>query len=131
MPPLRSYWTDRRVEEIVSNILRTGVFAAAGVSLIGGVAYLITYGGSLPHYQVFRGEPSDLRSVTGIVSDALSLRRRSLIQFGILLLMVTPVARVAFSAIAFVLQGDRTYVIVTLLVLAALLFSLSNGYFQA
>lgn len=131
MLPLESRWTDHRVEEMVSLILRAGVITAASVSLIGGIAYLIAYGGNLPHYHVFRGEPCDLRTVPGIVGDALSLRRRGLIQFGILLLLATPVARVAFSAVAFMLQGDRTYVVVTLLVLAALLFSLSSGYLQA
>ena len=126
MPPLDSRWTDRRVEAIVGDILRTGVITAAAVSLVGGVAYLIRYGRDLPQYRVFQGEPDDLRSVHGIVMDAFSLRRRGLIQFGILLLLATPLARVAFSAIAFAVQGDRTYVIITLLVLASLLFSLSN-----
>ncbi|HVN80937.1 MAG TPA: DUF1634 domain-containing protein [Terriglobia bacterium] len=126
MPPLDSRWTDRRVEAIVGDILRTGVITAAAVSLVGGVAYLIRYGRDLPQYRVFQGEPDDLRSVHGIVMDAFSLSRRGLIQFGILLLLATPLARVAFSAIAFALQGDRTYVIITLLVLASLLFSLSN-----
>ena len=129
MPPLDSRWTDRRVEAIVGDILRTGVITAATVSLIGGVAYLIRYGRDLPHYRTFQGEPDDLRSVHGIVIDAFSLRRQGLIQFGILLLLATPLARVAFSAIAFALQGDRPYVIITLLVLAALLFSLSNVSF--
>jgi uncharacterized membrane protein len=46
---------------------------------------------------------------------------------GLLLLVATPVARVIFSAIAFALEGDRTYVVITLVVLALLLFSLLSG----
>ena len=130
MPLLDSRWSDRRVEIIVADILRAGVITAAMVSFIGGVAYLIRYGGDLPQYRAFRGEPDDLRSVHGIVVEAFSLCRRGLIQFGILLLLATPVARVAFSAIAFALQGDRTYLIITLVVLASLLFSLSNVSFM-
>jgi len=129
MPPLSGRWTDRQVETIVGDILRTGVITAAVVSLIGGVAYLVRYGGDLPQYRAFKGEPDDLRSVHGIVIDAFSFRRHGLIQFGILLLLATPLARVAFSAVAFAIQGDRTYVIITLLVLASLLFSLSNLIF--
>jgi uncharacterized membrane protein len=62
--------------------------------------------------------------VTGIVADALSLRSRGLILLGLLLLVATPVARVAFSVFAFILQRDRTYIIVTLIVLTLLLYSL-------
>jgi uncharacterized membrane protein len=43
------------------------------------------------------------------------------------LLIATPVARVAFSVVAFALQRDRTYVVVTLIVLAVLLYSLASA----
>jgi uncharacterized membrane protein len=49
------------------------------------------------------------------------------IQLGLLLLVATPVARVAFSILAFALQRDRTYVIITLIVLGVLLYSLAGG----
>jgi uncharacterized membrane protein len=120
-------WTDQQVEQIVGNLLRTGVAAAAAVVLAGGIFYLIRLGGTLPDYAVFRGEPADLRSVSGIVKDALSLHTRGVIQFGLLLLIATPVARVVFSVLAFALQRDRTYVMVTLIVFAVLMYSLIGG----
>jgi uncharacterized membrane protein len=40
--------------------------------------------------------------------------------------MATPVARVAFSAFAFVRQHDRIYVSVTLIVLALLTYGLAG-----
>jgi uncharacterized membrane protein len=43
---------------------------------------------------------------------------------GLLLLIATPIARVAFSAVAFVLERDWLYTGVTLFVLALLLYSL-------
>jgi uncharacterized membrane protein len=43
---------------------------------------------------------------------------------GLLLLIATPVARVALLAVAFAVQRDRLYVVVTLIVLAVLLASL-------
>jgi uncharacterized membrane protein len=76
---------------------------------------------------VFQGEPADLRSISGIVMDAIALRSRGVIQFGLLLLIATPVARVAFSVVAFALERDRAYVIVTLIVLALLLYSIAGG----
>jgi len=97
------------------------------IVLVGGIVYLARHGMTAPNYGVFRGEPADLRSVTGIVKEALSIRGRGLIQLGLLLLIATPVARVAFSVFAFARQGDRTFVVVTLIVLAVLLYSLFGG----
>jgi uncharacterized membrane protein len=50
-----------------------------------------------------------------------------LIQLGLLLLIATPVARVAFSVAAFAMQRDRLYVVVALIVLAVLMYSLMGG----
>ena len=47
-----------------------------------------------------------------------------LIQLGLLLLVATPVARVVFSVFAFARQHDLTYVVLTMMVLAVLIYSL-------
>ncbi len=119
--------TDRKMEQIVGVMLRWGVTLAATVVLLGGAVYLVRHGSDLPDYRVFHGEPASLRHVPGIVSDALGPSSRGLIQLGLLLLIATPVARVAFSVVAFALQRDRTYVVVTLIVLAALVYGLAGG----
>ena len=49
---------------------------------------------------------------------------QAIIQFGILLLIATPVARVAFLVGAFALERDRLYVAVSGLVLVILLYSI-------
>ena len=92
--------------------------------LAGGVAYVGQRAHTTVHLGVFRGEPADLRSVPAIVQDATALHSRGIIQLGLLLLIATPVARVAFSVMAFALQRDYTYVIITLIVFATLLYSL-------
>jgi uncharacterized membrane protein len=128
MPARPRTWTDEQVEAIVGTLLRVGVLLAAAVVCAGGAFYLIRHGASVPHYRVFYGEPPDLRSISGIVTDVLALQSRGVIQLGLLLLVATPVARVAFSVFAFARQGDRTYVIIALVVLAVLLYSLVGGY---
>ena len=120
-------WTDQYVEELIGNLLQTGVIVASAVVLLGGAIYLTRHGFSAPQYHVFVGEPTDLRTLSGIVGDALALRGRGIIQLGLLLLIATPVARVAFSVAAFAIQRDRLYVVVTLMVLAILLYSLTSG----
>ena len=119
--------TDKQMDRIISVLLRSWVLISALVVLVGGIFYLIRYGTALPEYGLFRGEPADLRSVSGIIKDVLSFDSRVVIQFGLLLLVATPVARVAFSILAFALQRDRTYVVVTLIVLGVLLYSLTGG----
>jgi uncharacterized membrane protein len=128
MPSPQRTWTEEQVEAVVGNLLRIGVMLAAAVVCLGGALYLIRHGARVPHYGVFHGEPADLRSVSGIVTDALSLQGRGVIQLGLLLLLATPVARVAFSAFAFARRRDGMYVIITLVVLAMLLYSLVSGY---
>lgn len=120
-------WTDQRVEVIIGNLLRAGVLLAAAVVLVGAAVYLVRHGSAAPHYAVFRGEPTDLRTPSGVIADAVALRGRGIIQLGLLLLLATPVARVAFSVFAFAMERDRLYVVVTLIVLAVLVFSLAGG----
>jgi uncharacterized membrane protein len=120
-------WTDQQMDVTIAIILRAGVIVSALTVLMGGVFYLSRYGFTLPNYRVFLGEPADLRSISGIISDALALRPRGIIQFGLLLLIATPIVRVAFAVAAFALQRDRVYVMVTLIVLGVLLYSLLGG----
>jgi uncharacterized membrane protein len=119
-----SQWTDRRVEGIIGNLLRAGVILSALVVLAGGAVFLVRHGHSAADYRVFRGEPIELRHIGGIVRAALALHGRGIIQFGLLLLIATPIARVAFSIFGFAAEKDRMYVGFTLLVLLILLYSL-------
>jgi uncharacterized membrane protein len=119
-------WSDDRVEQVMGNLLRAGVILAASVVLVGGIFYLIRYGAISPDYRVFRGEPANLRKVSGILADAIELHSRGLIQLGLLMLVATPVARVMFSVFAFMRQHDRTYVVLTLIVFALLIYSLAG-----
>jgi uncharacterized membrane protein len=122
--PEHGQWTDQRVEIIIGTLLRVGVLLAAAVVLAGAICYLARYGHSPTEYRVFHGEPAALRSVTQIIHYALTLRCRGIIQLGLLLLILTPIARVGFSVVAFGLEGDRMYVVMTLIVLANLVYSL-------
>ncbi|HEY3933670.1 MAG TPA: DUF1634 domain-containing protein [Gemmatimonadales bacterium] len=120
-------WTDEQVEQAVGNVLRTGVIVAAAVTVIGGAAYLARHGHDIVTYGVFRGPVDGLTSVGGIVRHALTGQTSAIIQLGLLVLIATPVARVALSLIGFIRQADRTYMAITAVVLAILAFSLAGG----
>ena len=91
------------LERTVSLGLRAGVTLSALVVGLGGVAYLATYGGQPP---VFVEPPAAMRSVAGIVRGVLGGQSERIIALGILLLIATPVLRVALLVVAMNLVGD-------------------------
>jgi uncharacterized membrane protein len=117
-------WTDKRMETLIGNLLRAGVFFSALVVVLGAAIYLVRHGRSAADYSIFRSEPADLRHVGGIFKTAFALQGRGIIQLGLLFLVATPVARVAFSIFGFAEEKDRTYVIVASIVLLILAYSL-------
>jgi len=124
----KSDWTDLKIEIIIGNLLRAGVILAATVVLLGGLIFLARYGLSPANYRTFYGEPSNLREWNGIVRAAFGLHGRGIIQLGLVLLIATPVARVAFSAFAFAMERDWLYVGVTALVFLILMYSLAGSF---
>jgi uncharacterized membrane protein len=122
-------WTDQQVDQVVGTLLRAGVLIAAAVVALGAVLFLWQNAAQPPHHEQFQGEPPQLRRVSDIAASALALDGKSVIQFGLLLLIATPVARVVLLLAAFALQRDRLYVVVTLIVLAVLVVSMAGGRF--
>jgi uncharacterized membrane protein len=62
--------------------------------------------------------------MNGVLSDSMQLHGRGIIQLGLLLLIATPIARVAFAAYGFARQSDWMYVGIAALVLSLLLYGL-------
>jgi uncharacterized membrane protein len=117
-------WSDQKIEDIVGALLRTGVTLSAVVVFAGALIYLAHHGRATIDYRVFHGEPAELRSLSGILHTAFALNGQGIIQLGLILLILTPVARVAFSILGFAAEHDRMYVTFTTIVLAILLYSL-------
>jgi uncharacterized membrane protein len=122
---VRAAWTDRRLEIVISVLLRTGVLISAAVVLLGGICFLSKHGHEQPEYRVFHGTPQIYRSVSGVIHAAGPSNCQAVIQLGLLLLILTPVARVAFSLAGFAMEHDKTYVVLTSIVLAILIYSLA------
>lgn len=126
MPSNSNTVAAQKMDIIVGNLLRAGVALSAAVVFVGGVIYLVRHGAQTPNYHIFRGEPADLSALSGIVRDAFAFRGRGMIQLGLVLLIATPVARVAFLIYAFGRQGDRLYAVIASIVLALLVYGLLN-----
>ncbi|MBD2681299.1 MULTISPECIES: DUF1634 domain-containing protein [Nostoc] len=119
--------SERQFERLVGNLLRYGVFLATCVVFLGGVLYLVRHGYETPNYQIFHGEPPYFSSPEGVATAAFSGRRLGIIQLGLLLLIITPVARVAFSLLAFMRQRDSLYTMITIIVLLGLAIGLTGN----
>jgi uncharacterized membrane protein len=115
---------DKRIDQWMGILLRSGVILAAVLVFVGGILYLARNAAPPFDYRVFRGEPQNLRGVSGILAEAKTFHAPGLIQLGLLILIATPIARVAFSVFAFLYERDWKYVGFTLIVFGLLLYSL-------
>jgi uncharacterized membrane protein len=117
--------SDQRLEILIGNLLRAGVLISAAVVLGGGIWLLFDCGGALADYRQFVPPAKTLRSLPAIVVGLAHPNPPLVIQFGLLLLIATPVARVVVSLVAFAIERDRLYVLITAIVLAVLMYSLA------
>ena len=119
---------DTDMQAIIGWILRAGVLISMSVVFIGGVLYLYRHGQTHADYSTFKGVPDFVGSVGGILNGIFTGRGRAIIQAGIILLIATPIIRVVFSAIGFVMEKDYLYLGITVLVLLIILASMLSGH---
>jgi len=117
-------WTDHQVDQVIGRLLQIGVLIAAVVTAVGGALYLAHHGAVVPDFHAFNGTPTMLRSVTGIAHGVAAGQSAALVQLGLVLLILTPMARVALTLGAFLIQKDRLYVLLTTVVLAVLVYGM-------
>ncbi|MGA3102948.1 MAG: DUF1634 domain-containing protein [Terriglobales bacterium] len=116
-------WRDRQMELVLGNLLRWGVLLSAAIVFAGACVYLSRHAHEPADYHIFRGEPSEFRTIRGVIQSVRNGRGRGLIQLGLLLLIATPIARVSFSIVGFSIERDYLYVSFTVIVLLVLLYS--------
>ena len=119
--------TEGSLAHVVSFVLRAGVVLASIVGVAAEGFNLALHGGDREAFRHFREEDGPDRHVGPIFRDAVHLDSRALMMVAILLLLLTPIARVAVSLVGFVRERDRVYVAVTSVVLLTLLGSLLLG----
>src|SRR5688500_11628354 len=117
------------LEEQLGRLLLAGVVASAAVLLLGGAVFLARHGGEpVPDRRAFAPQPPESSRPLDTTRAARRGSGRAIIQLGLLLLIATPVARVAYSAAAFARRRDRAYTVIALIVLAVLLYGRLSGH---
>jgi len=119
---------DTDMQAVIGWILRAGVLVSMSVIFVGGVIYLYRHGQTHVDYSKFVGVPDFVSNPEGIIHGIITLRGRAIIQAGIILLIATPVIRVVFSAIGFIMEKDYLYTAITMLVLFIILASMISGH---
>ncbi|MHC5850535.1 TSUP family transporter [Nostoc sp.] len=121
---------------IAGAMIATFVSVKALTIVLAIVLIYSAYLSQRPRIEHAEDEATEFRSPLGIVKAVLSgsdayggLRLRSIIQFGLLLLIAIPILRVFISLLAFLIQREFIYVIVTLLVMTSLIYSLVGAYY--
>src|ERR1700753_211300 len=114
---------DADLEKLIGELLRYGVIASSLVVLAGGIVYLIRHGGQLPQYHEFRGEPDKMRKPILMWEAVWRGEGRPLIALGLLILVATPIARIVFSFIGYLLEKDYLYAVLTAIVLLVILLN--------
>lgn len=120
-----------KVELLISNLLRIGVVSSLIVVVLGLVI-------SFVHHSAFLNSPAELQrvissdhptwhSISELSSGLADFRGEAIIMAGLLMLIATPVLRVAVGIVAFVVERDLVFVIVTSFVLAMLILSFVLG----
>ncbi len=130
----KEFWAERDMELLIGKLLRYGVMLACGITLFGGVIYLFqNHGVSMVHYKPtpddmpFPGVEFYLREITTIIPRVLSFDGAAIIQLGVCVLIATPILRVAFSVIGFLIEKDYMYVVITLIVLCIIVANMLLG----
>ena len=115
---------DEALDRAIGRLLQIGIATATTLGAIGGMVFLARHGREPAAYGSFQGAPENLRTIGGVLAAVATGRGRGVIQLGLLLLIATPVARVALTLVAFARARDRQYVLISGVVLALLLLSL-------
>jgi uncharacterized membrane protein len=110
----------------VSRALMAGVVLAGVIALAGGVLFLAGHGAERAEYAEYRPVEASLTRPAAILAGTLRGDAPAVMQLAVLVLIATPVLRVALAALAFAAERDRLYVAVSLVVLLGLVAGLAG-----
>lgn len=131
LPPDGADHRVHRIEILISNLLRTGVLSSVLLVVIGLVVTFAQHpeymSSSTTLHALTHTPPVIAGSLGELLSQTAHLQGEAIITLGLIVLFITPVMRVAVSAVIFIYQRDRIFTIITIVVLLILMTSLFLG----
>ena len=118
---------DKDIQVILGTLLRAGVIISMSIVLIGGAIFLVHNKGAVTNYKVFKPELNNFSSIAAIFKGVLTFQGDAIVQFGILMLIFTPIARIVFAIFSFLIERDYLYVLIGVIILTIITISLNGG----
>jgi uncharacterized membrane protein len=120
-----------RIELLISRLLLGGVIVSKTLILIGVLLMFI-------HHPAYLKSAADLQRLTRpgaafpttvaeVAQGVIVGRGQAVVALGLMLLILTPILRVAVCIVGFALQRDRAFALISTLVLVVLLISFLLG----
>jgi uncharacterized membrane protein len=130
-PAARAPEVMKRMELLISNLLLGGVATSVTTIFVGVVIMFV-------HHPDYLRSAADLSRLTtpgaafphtigDVARGVVAGRGQAVVTLGLILLIATPILRVLVSTIGFAIQRDRTYTIISAVVLVVLLISFLLG----
>ncbi len=120
-----------RIELLISTLLRTGVLTSIAIIAAGTIISFVHHPSYLRSVEEVRRltQPGAAfpRTLRQVYDGLFDFRGQAFVALGLVLLIATPVARVAVSVLIFIAERDRIFTLVTSIVLALLLLSFVLG----
>ena len=121
---------DGRLESIIGTLLRAGVTVSVGLIAAGTVVSFAHH----PDYATSAAALARLtqpglapRRIADVLTGLAAFRGQAVVMLGLLLLISTPILRVAVSWLAFLRERDRAFALLTSAVLLLLFLSVALG----
>lgn len=127
MKNVKHHTADKDLQVILGTLLRVGVLVSMIIVFIGGCMYMAEHGSEKVNYGTFVVDLTSYNSIPKIFSELFQFKSEAVIQFGILMLILTPILRVVFSVYSFLIEKDYLYVVIGIIVLGIILLSLNGG----
>lgn len=120
-----------RVEIVISTLLRTGVVVSIVLIALGVALLYVNHPASMNSEEqlqaMTRPGAEFPHTIAAVVSGIMVLQGEAVIALGLLVLIATPVMRVAISIFAFLHERDGKFALITFVVLILLLLSFLLG----
>jgi len=121
----RMKFQDKDLQSFIGNLLRIGVLVAMSIVIIGVVLYMFQYGHETIHYSEFKAD--NVFALSNFWQGLSHGNSAAIMELGVIVLIIIPIARVLFTMIGFWLENDKMYTLIAFIVLCIIAYSLFFG----
>lgn len=110
-----------KIKRIAITVMRVAILFSIGVALTGLLIYV--FDANKKHIDYSHFKPTFALDITQFKNDLTTFKSTALMQLGLLILIITPLIRIAFILWEFVVKKDYLYILIGSLVLVILAIS--------